>query len=245
MTIRVSKHIKRRVVRWLANQLVNDLSELLPPMMAGDMAANMGMTTTFGPPVKRNSLGDAKSFVANLNASVHQDATSLDLGCGAIPQNPFQVHSSNLYGVDIRPQPELNVKAADLAAGRIPFPDVYFDCVTAHDFIEHVPRVSINQAGARFPFVELMNDIHRVLKPDGYFLSQTPAYPSLEAFQDPTHVNFITLRTFPVYFCQQTLPPPLQSAPAARMYGFSGTFELVGQETAGWLFTLLQKRVTT
>lgn len=45
-----------------------------------------------------------------------------------------------------------------------------------------------------------MNEVHRVLKPNGIFLHQTPAYPSTVAFRDPTHVNIITEETIPHYF---------------------------------------------
>jgi SAM-dependent methyltransferase len=89
-------------------------------------------------------------------------------------------------------------------------------------------------AGAtKYPFIDLMNEIHRILKPGGLFLSRTPAYPHKEAFQDPTHVNIITEDTFPTYFCNEYL---------ARIYGFNGAFTLITQE---WcrpsLLTLIKK----
>ncbi len=47
-----------------------------------------------------------------------------------------------------------------------------------------------------FPFLELMNDVHRVLiKPGGLFFSSTPSYPWPMAFADPTHVNIMTEET--------------------------------------------------
>jgi len=48
-----------------------------------------------------------------------------------------------------------------------------------------------------------MNECYRVLKKDGVFLSMTPIYPYLGAFQDPTHVNIITVDTFTNYFSNQ------------------------------------------
>ena len=45
----------------------------------------------------------------------------------------------------------------------MPFPDQFFDFVTAHDFLEHIPRLIYSPA-RRLPFVELMNEIWRVLK---------------------------------------------------------------------------------
>jgi SAM-dependent methyltransferase len=88
----------------------------------------------------------------------------------------------------------------------------------------------------RLCFIELVNEIHRVLKNGGYFLHVTPAYPSKEAFQDPTHVNIITEDTFPFYFCQ----PELFAAKVG--YGYTGNFELVGQVwvRASWLASLMK-----
>ena len=157
--------------------------------------------------------------------------TTLDLGCGPAPRNPFG--AATVCGIDIREHPERNVRTADLAVEQIPHADASFDYVTAYDFIEHVPRVLYAPA-RRFPFVELMNEIYRVLKPDGAFLSFTPAYPFATAFQDPTHVNVITEDTFPLYF------DAIHAH--ARMYGFRGGFSIVRQ---GWqkrhLVTLLAK----
>jgi len=157
---------------------------------------------------------------------------SVDLGCGPRPRNPF--NADILQGVDIRENLETNIVAADLCAGRIPFPDDYFDFITAFDFIEHIPRVVYVDGKTRFPFVELMSEIYRVLKVGGVFYSQTPAYPSKQAFQDPTHVNIITEDTFPLYFCGDS--------PQASMYGFEGYYDLIAQEWSFcWLLTLMKK----
>jgi SAM-dependent methyltransferase len=144
----------------------------------------------------------------------------LDLGCGENPRNPYG--RDLLYVVDIRLAGSLNVhvlKRADLARGKIPFEDNFFDSVSAYDFLEHIPRTmpAAANGGSVFPFVELMNEIWRVLKPDGMFYAQTPAYPRSEAFQDPTHVNIITDRTHR-YF--------IEPHGGASVYGFKGCFRV-------------------
>jgi len=144
--------------------------------------------------------------------------SSLDLGCGTRIANPFNLKF--LCGIDIRTNENPNIRVADLNVEPIPFPENYFDSVTAYDFIEHVPRL-VYCPQRRFPFIELMNEIFRVLQPGGYFVSNTPAYPDPKAFQDPTHVNIITERTFEYYFCHEFL--------WARMYGFNGVFQLISQ----------------
>jgi SAM-dependent methyltransferase len=137
--------------------------------------------------------------------------STLDLGCGNYPRNPF--------GADH------TFKETES-----------MDFITAYEFIEHVPRLIASNT-TRFPFVELMSEIHRVLKPGGFFFSKTPSYPSNEVFQDPTHVNFITNNTFPYYFCWHPY-----GGPWGRIYGFNGKFALVQQRREGiYLFKLLQK----
>ena len=91
-------------------------------------------------------------------------------------------------------------------------------------FIEHIPRL-LYAPTRRMPFVELMNEVWRVLKPGGIFYSYTPAVPQLAAFWDPTHVNFITEQTFPMYFDEKSL--------LAKMYGFNGAFIVQNQSWHG------------
>lgn len=158
---------------------------------------------------------------------------TLDIGCGPTPKNPFQADET--YGIDIRKSENPNIYAADLNVEKIPFPDYFFDCVSAHDFIEHIPRI-LYTPERRFPFVELMNEVHRVLKLGGLFYSFTPAFPKAPAWRDPTHVNIITDETFPMYFCT-----PLKTA---NMYGFSGAFTLEKQywhENEIHLISILRK----
>ena len=149
---------------------------------------------------------------------------SLDLGCGIKAKNPF--NANHLFGVDIRNDLQNNIKEANLANESIPFPNNKFDYCTAFNFLEHIPRPSWDNGKSRSSFIELMNEIYRVLKPGGIFLHVTPAFPSPEAFQDPTHVNIITENTFPCYFCNPN--------PDAKNlgYGFTGDFELIDQR---WL----------
>lgn len=148
----------------------------------------------------------------------------LDIGCGTKPRNPYG--RDELYGIDIRAGLKIDgvveIAAANLSLVPIPFADAYFDSVSAYDFFEHVPRVSLDHARgtSRFPFIELMNEIWRVLKPGGLLYAVTPAYPHEKSFRDPTHVNVIASKTHR-YFTHPRLE--------GRMYGFNGDFLLLRQ----------------
>lgn len=156
---------------------------------------------------------------------------ALDIGCGAKPKNPF--NAAEVYGVDVRDDIVANVFRADLVVDDIPFPAEVFDFVTAHDFLEHVPRL-IYCPQRRNAFVEVMNEIWRVLKLNGLFMSFTPAYPNPAAFRDPTHVNIITEETFPLYFDDVHR--------WASGYGFKGAFQILNQEWRGpHLLTIMKK----
>jgi len=162
---------------------------------------------------------------------------SLDLGSGPNPKNPFT--ADEVFGIDLDSRGDLkpNIRRADLVVDEIPYDSEYFDFVTAHDFIEHIPRVIYNPT-RRQPFIELMNEVYRVLKTDGLFLSLTPAHPHAAAFVDPTHVNIITEGTFPLYFGDAMPDSPWASA----MYGFKGAFSVLKQEWQGvHLLTILKK----
>ena len=160
-----------------------------------------------------------------------KNSTTLDLGCGENPRNPFNANQT--YGLDIRENLEKNIRYADLAVEALPFSENMFDFITAYDFLEHIPRV-IYLPERRFPFIQLMNEIDRVLKPGGIFFSNTPFYPVSSAFTDPTHVNVITAETFPLYFDDEHT--------WAKMYGFKGGFKVKFQAVNNThLVTILQK----
>jgi len=146
----------------------------------------------------------------------------LDLGCGTRPRNPYGC--SELYGIDINPaalKDQGTIRRANLAREPIPFESGFFDGVSAFDFLEHVPRVlnGTRDDETTFPFVQLMNEIWRVLKPAGRLYAVTPGYPRNEAFQDPTHVNFVSANTH-LYFSQE-------GGCGAHIYGFTGRFRII------------------
>jgi len=156
---------------------------------------------------------------------------TLDLGCGSKPRNPF--NADELFGVDVRDDLGSHVKKADLVIEPIPYEDESFDYLTAFDFLEHIPRV-VYAPARRNAFVEFMNEVYRVLKPGGLFMSLTPAYPHAVAFRDPTHVNFITDETFPMYFDNVDR--------WASIYGFNGAFRIVTHEWRGpHIYAILEK----
>ena len=144
----------------------------------------------------------------------------LDLGCGPVPRNPYR--HDLVFGVDLAPsvaQAEIEIRRANLAIDPIPYDDSRFDSVSAFDFLEHIPRLLplASGTGTRFPFVELMNEVSRVLRSGGLFYALTPCHPSEAAFSDPTHVNVMTAKTHRYFTGDQ---------PLGRMYGFTGTFAL-------------------
>ncbi len=149
------------------------------------------------------------------------NSLSLDLGSGPKPKNPFGAQT--ICGADLRSSEINNVVYADLAGGKLPFDDNFFDFVTAYDLLEHIQRVLSINGEVKFPFIQLMNEIFRVLKPGGILFNIQPCYPFKEAFQDPTHVNIMTEDTIYFYFCEPSW---------ARIYGFEGSFIMMED---GWL----------
>ena len=144
---------------------------------------------------------------------------ALDLGCGANPRNHYKADSF----MALDQFPVTNKESdwylqADLVWEPIPLGDNSVDYVTAFDFIEHIPRVVYVDKEAKYPFIDLMNEIWRVLKPGGLFYSSTPAFPHAAAFQDPTHVNIITPDTWGEYFDNVKR--------WASPYGFTGAFQI-------------------
>lgn len=123
----------------------------------------------------------------------------LDLGAGGANRI---LDGYDGYGVDIGPVSRpwlLENRIADIAISPIPYEDNFFDHVTAHDLLEHIPAVVYNNNIKRNCMIELFNEIYRVLKDGGTFYHSTPGYIPETNHQsiwaDPTHVYVWTLDT--------------------------------------------------
>lgn len=160
--------------------------------------------------------------------------TAVDLGCGRSRRNPSQ--ADVCIGVDVMDLSVPDYRRCRLGIDALPFADYSIDYFSAFDVIEHIPRVLWRDGELINPFISLMSEIHRCLKPMGTFYAETPAFPHATAFQDPTHVNIITEETI-FYFC----PKPVADQPNlaelllnhGQNYGFKGAFNLVDQHWRG------------
>jgi|688.fasta_scaffold502270_2 SAM-dependent methyltransferase len=155
-----------------------------------------------------------------------QSDVHLDVGCGSNPRNPFG--AKELIGIDILAESSIEAHQdynyiQVLPGKAFPLKNESIDSISGFDFIEHLPRGSTLESNL---FISFMNESSRVLKKGGVLLLVTPAFPSPAAFQDPTHVNFISVNTVD-YF--------IGSNPDASKlgYGFTGKFQLVTQQWVG------------
>ncbi len=152
----------------------------------------------------------------------------VDLGSGNTIRNPFQ--SDNCFGSDYKlpanQDSDSEFYVFDLTSN-FPFKNDSVSSFSAFDVLEHIPRWErISDVKMRFPFINFMNEVNRCLMIGGYFYAVTPAFPSSAAFQDPTHVNFITEKTIR-YFSEDGWANNLD-------YEYSGRFKIVHQS---WVYS--------
>lgn len=146
----------------------------------------------------------------------------VDLGSGVTPRNPFgasRLIATDFESIGLTLKNGFEFVGCDLTA-TLPFDSSSISSCSAYDVLEHIPRWERTDSGITFPFVNLMQEIYRVLEPGGQFLAVTPAYPSPAAFQDPTHINIITRETL-AYFAK----PNCHARELG--YGFEGEFEVM------------------
>lgn len=100
-----------------------------------------------------------------------EEKVKINLGCG-FKKVPGYINIDNRQ--ECKPDRLLNIAKNGLKG----FDDNSVDEVRAYDFLEHVPPDNV---------FFVMDEIWRVLKPDGRFEHFTPSTDGRGAFQDPTH----------------------------------------------------------
>lgn len=106
----------------------------------------------------------------------------IDIGCGSTKQDRGAV------GVDAWPTAAADVRV-DLERG-LPFATGSIDRVFAVHVLEHVRDL-----------FGVMDELHRILRPDGMLHLMVPHCGHVIAVADPTHVRFFNLQTVK-YFCR-------------------------------------------
>lgn len=115
----------------------------------------------------------------------------LDIGCGRNKQPGF-------FGVDIQKLPGVDM-VWDINRHPWPLkPGIFLMAMCSH-LIEHIPTVVIDGGVTRFPFIEFMDEVWRLLKPGGEFMIACPHGNSQGFLQDPTHCHALNQTTF-AYF---------------------------------------------
>ncbi|MBG99135.1 MAG: methyltransferase type 11 [Solibacterales bacterium] len=105
---------------------------------------------------------------------------TLDLGCGR--NKCFEA-----FGVDNNPDTDADV-IADIDSASLPFLDNSFDRVLLVHTIEHVDNV-----------INTIEEVHRLTRPGGTIVIETPHYTDFSSFCDPTHrwhLNTFSFRYF-------------------------------------------------
>ncbi len=106
----------------------------------------------------------------------------LDIACGANKQG------EDWIGLDIHDFPGVDI-IHDINVYPWPLPDECVIAALASHIIEHIPTVAITPDGTRFPFIEFMNELWRILKPDAQLWIAAPHGRSEGFLQDPTHCH--------------------------------------------------------
>lgn len=101
----------------------------------------------------------------------------LDVGCG-------KTKRAGAIGIDKNPKTQADV-IHDLNCFPYPFDDNQFDRIICDSVLEHLDDL-----------FRVMEEIHRILVPDGIVEINVPYYTSFDAFTDPTHRHFFTSRSF-------------------------------------------------
>ena len=125
----------------------------------------------------------------------------LNLGAGKLDVREGYVN------LDMTAYPNIDV-VWDLNKLPLPFEDNQFEEILAYSILEHVN------------YVPLMDELYRILKPNGIIKIRTPHFTYVESYADPTHINHFSYLTF--FYFKKGL---------AREYSFCKFSDFGGQIT--------------
>ena len=115
------------------------------------------------------------------------DPIIIELGCG---DKVKSLADDGRIGIDRVDLPHVDI-VADLEKGLSFLPDACVDEIHARSLFEHINN-----------FDQLLKEILRVLKDDGYCHLMVPHFSNPYHYSDPTHVRFFGLYSF-YYYCHE------------------------------------------
>lgn len=117
-------------------------------------------------------------------AAICAGKSVLDVGCG---RNKFP----GAEGIDFAENSVADVRH-NLNDFPYPLPDSRYEVILLRNLIEHLQDI-----------VRLMEEVHRVGKPQSDVIITTPHFSSLYSYQDPTHIRHLALDSME-YFVEDT-----------------------------------------
>jgi len=132
---------------------------------------------------------------------MQENQTKLNLGAGKLDVREEYVN------LDKVKYPKIDV-VWDLNKLPLPFGDNQFEEILAYSILESVY------------YVPLMDELYRILKPNGIIKIRVPHFTYVEAYADPTHINYFSYLTF--FYFKKGL---------AREYSFSKFSDFGGKIT--------------
>lgn len=119
----------------------------------------------------------AKRNKQQIHKNRRNEMKILNIGCGDKPMpNAINLDWIKMRGVDV---------VHNIEKTPWPFKDNQFEEVHAYAILEHVDN-----------FIAIMEEIHRILKPNGKCTITGPYYMHKDTFTDPTHKRGFTSKSF-------------------------------------------------